>query len=302
MQDCSKRSGDSSWMAMPALPENTPEATVLVVDDEANIVELLSVSLKFQGFEVHTATNGPAALDKAREVKPDAVILDVMMPGMDGFGAAAPAARRRHRRARAVPDRPGLAARQNRRPHSRRRRLRDQAVQPGRSGGPAASDPAAHRPRCRGAAQRPAHLRRHRARRGHPRGVEGRRAGPAVADGVHPAAVLHHQRGHRAVANPRSSTTCGATTSAATSTSSSPTSPTCAARSTPAINACCTHCGASATFCANRGSFWRTIKGWRYCADEVSPCGSGWWPPPSCWWPAACSHPVSRSRRSCGIR
>ena len=39
--------------------ETKPEARVLVVDDEANIVELLSVSLKFQGFEVYTATNGP---------------------------------------------------------------------------------------------------------------------------------------------------------------------------------------------------------------------------------------------------
>jgi two-component system OmpR family response regulator len=66
--------------------DTTPEARVLVVDDETNIVELLSVSLKFQGFEVHTATNGPAALDLARDVRPDAVILDVMMPGMDGFG------------------------------------------------------------------------------------------------------------------------------------------------------------------------------------------------------------------------
>src|SRR6202000_519001 len=60
--------------------ETAPEARVLVVDDEANIVELLSVSLKFQGFEVHTATNGAAALDRAREARPD-----VMMPGMDGF-------------------------------------------------------------------------------------------------------------------------------------------------------------------------------------------------------------------------
>src|SRR4029077_10861662 len=73
-------------MAMAALPENLPEARVLVVDDETNIVELLSVSLKFQGFEVHTASNGPAALDKARRVLPDAVSLDLMMPGMDGFG------------------------------------------------------------------------------------------------------------------------------------------------------------------------------------------------------------------------
>ncbi|BBX20167.1 DNA-binding response regulator [Mycolicibacterium duvalii] len=72
-------------MAMP-IQDSVPDARVLVVDDEANIVELLSVSLKFQGFEVHTATNGHAALDKAREVRPDAIILDVMMPGMDGFG------------------------------------------------------------------------------------------------------------------------------------------------------------------------------------------------------------------------
>jgi two-component system OmpR family response regulator len=65
---------------------SAPEARILVVDDEPNIVELLSVSLRFQGFEVHTASSGPAALDRAREVHPDAVILDVMMPGMDGFG------------------------------------------------------------------------------------------------------------------------------------------------------------------------------------------------------------------------
>ncbi|MEI6254777.1 MAG: response regulator transcription factor [Mycobacteriaceae bacterium] len=65
---------------------SVPEGKILVVDDETNIVELLAVSLRFQGFEVHTATSGPAALDLAREIRPDAVILDVMMPGMDGFG------------------------------------------------------------------------------------------------------------------------------------------------------------------------------------------------------------------------
>ena len=65
---------------------SAPEARILVIDDEPNIVELLSVSLRFQGFEVHTASSGPAALDRARELRPDAVILDVMMPGMDGFG------------------------------------------------------------------------------------------------------------------------------------------------------------------------------------------------------------------------
>ena len=61
-------------------------ARVLVVDDEPNILELLSVSLKFQNFDVATAANGPAAIDKARSFRPDALVLDVMMPGMDGFG------------------------------------------------------------------------------------------------------------------------------------------------------------------------------------------------------------------------
>ncbi|AZG46087.1 response regulator transcription factor [Gordonia insulae] len=61
-------------------------AKVLVVDDEENIRELLSVSLKFQGYEVSTAENGPAAIDRCRTFKPDVLVLDVMMPGMDGFG------------------------------------------------------------------------------------------------------------------------------------------------------------------------------------------------------------------------
>src|ERR1700761_5632384 len=102
-------------MASAIAEETTPEARVLVVDDEDNIVELLSVSLKFQGFEVHTATNGPAALDLARDVKPDAVILDVMMPGMDGFGVL------RRLRARAIPHRARLPTGQDRRVDARRR-------------------------------------------------------------------------------------------------------------------------------------------------------------------------------------
>ncbi|WIM71895.1 response regulator transcription factor [Corynebacterium suedekumii] len=58
---------------------------VLVVDDEPNIVELLTVSLKFQGFDVRTADSGTEAMRIARDFNPDAYILDVMMPGMDGF-------------------------------------------------------------------------------------------------------------------------------------------------------------------------------------------------------------------------
>uniref|UniRef100_UPI003FA6DE37 response regulator transcription factor n=1 Tax=Rhodococcus sp. H36-A4 TaxID=3004353 RepID=UPI003FA6DE37 len=63
-----------------------PQARVLVVDDEPTIRELLSVSLRFQGFDVQTAASGPEGLDKAKTFRPEAVILDVMMPGMDGFG------------------------------------------------------------------------------------------------------------------------------------------------------------------------------------------------------------------------
>ncbi len=63
----------------------TAEARLLVVDDEPNILELLSVSLRFAGFEVATATNGADALNRAREFSPDMLVLDVMMPGLDGF-------------------------------------------------------------------------------------------------------------------------------------------------------------------------------------------------------------------------
>ena len=67
------------------MDDRKDQVTVLVVDDEPNIVELLTVSLKFQGFDVHSANNGTQALRLARELNPDAYILDVMMPGMDGF-------------------------------------------------------------------------------------------------------------------------------------------------------------------------------------------------------------------------
>lgn len=71
---------------MGGVNDKPVEARVLVVDDEPNILELLSVSLRFQGFEVATAATGAEGLDTARTFRPDAVILDVMMPGMDGFG------------------------------------------------------------------------------------------------------------------------------------------------------------------------------------------------------------------------
>jgi len=64
------------------------EARLLVVDDEPNILELLSASLRFAGFDVVTATNGKDALVQAGATSPDLVVLDVMMPGMNGFDVA----------------------------------------------------------------------------------------------------------------------------------------------------------------------------------------------------------------------
>lgn len=66
----------------------TSEVRLLVVDDEPNILELLTMSLRFVGFVVATATNGTDALKRAQEFQPDLVILDVMMPGLDGFEVA----------------------------------------------------------------------------------------------------------------------------------------------------------------------------------------------------------------------
>ncbi|QIN84438.1 response regulator [Rubrobacter tropicus] len=57
---------------------------VLVVDDEKNLVNLLRGYLEREGFEVHEALDGPEALEVARRVGPDLVVLDWMLPGLDG--------------------------------------------------------------------------------------------------------------------------------------------------------------------------------------------------------------------------
>lgn len=61
---------------------------VLVVDDEAAIRQLIAINLELEGFEVHTAADGAEAVALARELRPDVVTLDVMMPNLDGWGAA----------------------------------------------------------------------------------------------------------------------------------------------------------------------------------------------------------------------
>ena len=61
---------------------------VLVIDDEAPIRLLCRVNLEAEGMDVLEAADGPAGLDKARAERPDVVLLDVMMPGLDGWRVA----------------------------------------------------------------------------------------------------------------------------------------------------------------------------------------------------------------------
>lgn len=59
-------------------------ATVLVVDDEANIRELVSVYLRSAGFAIECAADGPSAIERFHAVAPDLIVLDIMLPGMTG--------------------------------------------------------------------------------------------------------------------------------------------------------------------------------------------------------------------------
>jgi two-component system, OmpR family, response regulator len=70
---------------MSAMAAPQTEARLLVVEDDPNILELLSASLRFAGFDVSTATSGSAAVNAAKDRRPDLVVLDVMLPDLDGF-------------------------------------------------------------------------------------------------------------------------------------------------------------------------------------------------------------------------
>jgi len=60
---------------------------ILVVDDEPDVVDMLGMMLENASYEVVCAYDGKEGIDKAKEEKPDAIVLDLMMPGMDGFEA-----------------------------------------------------------------------------------------------------------------------------------------------------------------------------------------------------------------------
>ena len=74
---------------MNATPASAdPSPVLLVVEDEPNIRELLATSLRFAGFEVEVAGDGATAMDIVHRIEPDLIVLDVMLPDIDGFEVA----------------------------------------------------------------------------------------------------------------------------------------------------------------------------------------------------------------------
>lgn len=61
---------------------------ILIVEDEADVASVLAMLLETEGYETILAKDGPAALDKARSEKPDLILLDIMLPKIDGFKVA----------------------------------------------------------------------------------------------------------------------------------------------------------------------------------------------------------------------
>jgi two-component system OmpR family response regulator len=85
------------WIMPPSGPDSSTDprshlkradgspVRVLVVDDEPSLTDLLSMALRYEGWEIKTAGDGAGALKTAREFRPDAVVLDVMLPDVDGL-------------------------------------------------------------------------------------------------------------------------------------------------------------------------------------------------------------------------
>ena len=61
---------------------------ILIADDEQDILEIISYNLTKEGYEVYTAKDGNEAIEKAKQIHPDLIILDIMMPKKDGFTLA----------------------------------------------------------------------------------------------------------------------------------------------------------------------------------------------------------------------
>ncbi len=74
------------WLALNLSPVyNQPVTTILIVEDEPALQETLAYNLTRQGYTAETAGDGPGGLEAARRLQPDLIVLDIMLPGMDGF-------------------------------------------------------------------------------------------------------------------------------------------------------------------------------------------------------------------------
>jgi two-component system CheB/CheR fusion protein len=91
----SERLGETGKAADPALLPAVASRRVLVVDDNVDTAESLALLLRLQGHEVETAHDGPAALKRAGIFGPEAVLLDIGLPGLDGYQVATRLRRRR---------------------------------------------------------------------------------------------------------------------------------------------------------------------------------------------------------------
>jgi two-component system alkaline phosphatase synthesis response regulator PhoP len=80
-----KKSNIASEKSEETMPVKRPK--ILIVDDEKDILEFLSYNLKKDGFDVQTASNGREGINTAKKFKPDLILLDVMMPELDGVEA-----------------------------------------------------------------------------------------------------------------------------------------------------------------------------------------------------------------------
>ena len=206
---------------------------VLVVDDESNLAELLSMALRYEGWEVRSAGTGTEAVRAARDFQPDAVVLDMMLPDFDGLEVL-----RRMRADNASVPVLFLTARD--------------AVEDRVAGLTAGGDDYVTKPfsleevvaRLRALMRRtdrrrrrvllPARRRRPHHGRGQPRGHARRRTRSTSPRPSSSCCATSCATPSGCCPSRRSSTACGTTTSAARPTSSSSTSPTCARRSTRA--------------------------------------------------------------------
>lgn len=67
------------------MTEERPRARVLVVDDEPDLIRILEFGLRAAGYQVEIAADGQEGLKKAREIRPDIILLDLMLPKLDGY-------------------------------------------------------------------------------------------------------------------------------------------------------------------------------------------------------------------------